>query len=72
MDVNRASQTQNAPQVGFPQRDPVIIAKQVNNNPIGAKLLFIKKKFFVLKIKFKIDRKAILAKQAKPIQAEGT
>ena len=35
-------------------------------------ILFIKKKFFVLKIKFKIDRKAILAKQAKPIQAEGT
>ena len=31
-----ASQTHQVPQVGWPQIDPVIIAKHVNKKPIGA------------------------------------
>ena len=37
IDVSLASQAQKDPQVGFPHTDPVIIAKQVNKSPIGAK-----------------------------------
>ena len=60
------------PHVGCPHNDPVIIAKQVNNNPMGAMLFVIKFKFFILKIKFNIDNKAMLVNEAKPIQADGT
>ena len=72
MDVNLASHAHQVPQVGCPHNDPVIIAKQVNINPIGAILLVIIIKFFVLKIKLAIESKAIQVKEAKPIQAEGT
>ena len=60
------------PQVGFPHKDPVIIAKDVNNNPIGAILLQIKFKFFTFAKKVKNDNKAIHVKEARLIQAEGT
>ena len=72
MDVNLASHAHQVPQVGCPHNDPVIIAKQVNINPIGAILLVIIIKFFVLKIKLAIESKAMQVKEAKPIQAEGT
>ena len=72
IDVNLASHTHQVPQVGCPQSEPVTIAKQVNINPIGAILLVIIIKFFVLKIKLAIESKAMQVKEAKPIQAEGT
>jgi hypothetical protein len=72
MDVNLASHAHQVPQVGCPHNDPVIIAKQVNINPIGAILLVIIIKFFVLKIKLDIESKAMQVKEANPIQAEGT
>ena len=48
------------------------MARHVNNNPIGARLLLIKKKFFNLKIKLNIDKKVINEKQPSPIHADGT
>ena len=60
------------PHVGCPHNDPVIIAKQVNNNPMGAMLFVIKFKFFILKTKLYIDNTAILVNEARPIQADGT
>ena len=57
--MSLASQAHQVPQVGFPQIDPVITAKQVKNKPIGAILLLIIKKFFILKMKLKIDKKNI-------------
>jgi hypothetical protein len=72
MDVNLASHAHQVPQVGCPHSEPVTIAKQVNINPNGAILLVIIIKFFVLKIKFAMESKAIQVKEAKPIQAEGT
>ena len=72
MDVNLASHAHQVPQVGCPHNDPVIIAKQVNINPIGAILLVIIIKFFVLKIKLAIESKAMQVKEAKPIQDDGT
>jgi hypothetical protein len=50
----------------------VIIAKQVNNKPIGAILLLIKKKFLILKIKLSIERIVMKEKHASPNQAAGT
>ena len=72
MDVNLASQAHQVPQVGFPHNEPVIIAKNVNNNPIGAILFEIKFKLFIFSKKVKNERKAIQVKEAKLIQAEGT
>ena len=72
IEVILASQAHQVPQVGWPHNDPVIIAKQVNKSPIGAILLVIKFKFFILKIKLNIDNRAILVNEAKPIQADGT
>ena len=59
MEVILASQTHQVPQVGFPQREPVTTAKQVNIKPIGAILFVIKLKFLILKMKFINDKKAI-------------
>ena len=56
MAVILASQTHQVPQVGWPHNEPVIIARQVNNNPIGATLFEIKVRFFNLKIKVKKDK----------------
>ena len=53
MDVNLASQAHQVPQVGFPHNEPVIIAKNVNNNPMGAILFAIKFKFFIFSKKVK-------------------
>ena len=72
IEVILASQTHNVPQVGLPHNDPVIIAKQVNNRPIGAILLEIKFKFFILKRKVINDKNAIVIYAAKEIQADGT
>ena len=72
IDVNLASQTHHVPHVGCPHNEPVTIAKQVNINPRGAILLVINVKFFILKIKFAIDNKAMQVKDARPIHAEGT
>jgi hypothetical protein len=72
MDVNLASHAHQVPQVGCPHNDPVTIARQVNISPNGAILLVIIIKFFVLKIKLTIDRKAMEVKEARLIQAEGT
>ena len=71
-EVILASHAQKVPHVGWPQIDPVTIAIQVNNNPIGAILFAINDKFLILKIKFIIDRKAMAVKEARPIQAAGT
>ena len=72
MAVILASQTHQVPQVGWPHKDPVIIARQVNSNPIGATLFEIKVRFFNLKIKVKKDKNEINENVAKPIHAEGT
>ena len=60
------------PHVGWPHKDPVIIARQVNNSPMGAMDLLISRKLLILKIKLSIDKIVINEKHAKPIQAEGT
>ena len=52
--------------------DPVTIAMQVNIRPIGAILFIINVKFFILKMKFKIDNKAMQVNQARHIHAAGT
>ena len=72
IDVILASHAHQVPHVGFPQIDPVTIAKQVNNKPSGAMLFVIIIKFLVLKIKLAIDNIAMHVKEAKPIQADGT
>ena len=58
MDVNLASQAHQVPQVGFPHNEPVIIAKNVNNNPMGAILFAIKFKFFISKIAIWQDKRS--------------
>ena len=72
IDVILASHAHQVPHVGCPHIEPVIIAKQVNINPIGAILLVIKFKFFNLKIKLIIDKNAINVYELSPIQAAGT
>ena len=72
MEVSLASQAHQVPQVGWPHKAPVIIARHVNNNPIGAIDLLISKKLLILKMKLSIDKIAINEKHAKPIQADGT
>ena len=72
IEVILASHAHQVPHVGWPQIEPVIIAKQVNTNPIGAILLVIKFQFFNLKIKFIIDKSAINVYELRPIQAAGT
>ena len=72
IEVNLASQAHHVPQVGLPHKDPVTIAKQVNNKPIGAKLFKKRNKFLILKTKLSIELKAINEKMESPIQAEGT
>ena len=36
IEVSLASQAHQVPQVGCPHKEPVTIAKQVNNKPIGS------------------------------------
>ena len=50
MEVILASQAHHVPHVGFPQIAPVTNAITLKINPEGARLLDIKKKFFILKI----------------------
>ena len=49
MEVIRASQAHQVPQVGLPQMEPVTNAIILNNNPDGAKLFEIKKKILIFK-----------------------
>ena len=58
--------------MGLPQIDPVTKAIILKINPDGAILLAIKIKFLFLKIKTKIDKKAIKEKIPNDIQAAGT
>ena len=55
MEVILASQAHHVPQVGFPQIEPVTSAIILKTKPEGAKLFEIKKKFFILKIKFYVS-----------------
>ena len=72
MDVNLASQAHHAPQVGFPQNEPVTIEINVKVQPIGAKLLAKNGKNLILKIKLQIDVRPINPKQPKAIKEDGT
>tara|TARA_Y100000766_G_C18400475_1_gene362494 strand:- start:191 stop:412 length:222 start_codon:yes stop_codon:yes gene_type:complete len=60
------------PQVGLPHSEPVMIAREVNNKPIGAKLFTKKNKFLILKTKFNIVLIAITENIERPIHADGT
>ena len=67
-----AETPRKVPHVGWPHIDPVTIAMQVNVKPIGAILFVISTKFLILKMKFRIDSKAIQVNEARPIHAAGT
>ena len=72
IEVILASQAHQVPQVGFPQIEPVTSAIILNTKPDGAKLFAIKKKFLILKMYPKIDKKVIEEKMPSVIQAAGT
>ena len=72
IEVILASHAHQVPQVGLPHIDPVTKAIILKINPDGAILLAIKIKFLFLKIKTKIDKKAIKEKIPNDIQAAGT
>ena len=72
MDVNLASQTHQAPHVGFPQSEPVTIVIIAKTHPIGAKLLPISGASLILKIIFKIEKNPISTKQPSAINYDGT
>ena len=72
MDVNRASQTHQVPQVGFPQNEPVTIEIKQKIHPIGAKLFPINGINFILKTRLVIEASPINPKHPKAIKDEGT
>ena len=72
IEVSRASQTQKIPQVGLPQREPVIIEIKQNTEPTGAILFAINGRILTLKIKVVIDAIPINPKQPMAIKDEGT
>jgi hypothetical protein len=72
MEVILASQAHHVPHVGFPQIAPVTSAIILKTNPEGAKLFAIKKKFLFLKINPLMDKKVMLEKIPREIQAAGT
>jgi hypothetical protein len=67
-----ASQAHHVPHVGFPQIAPVTNAIILKTNPEGAKLFAIKKKFLFLKMNPLMDKKVMLEKIPREIQAAGT
>jgi len=72
IEVILASQAHHVPHVGLPQIDPVTRAIILNNNPEGAKLFDIKKKFLILKIYPTKDNNVIAEKVPSEIHAAGT
>ena len=72
MEVILGSHAHHVPQVGLPQIDPVTKAIKLKINPDGAKLFEIKTKFLFLNTKTPRDKKAIIEKIPREIQAEGT
>ena len=72
MEVIRASQAHQVPQVGLPQIEPVTNAIILKTKPEGAKLFEIKKKFFNLNMYPTIDKNVIEENIPSDIQAAGT
>ena len=72
VEVKRASQTHQVPQVGFPQTDPVTKTKSVKLMPIGAADFNSIPEIFALQITLINPQIAMNIKIDSPRIAEGT